>query len=122
MGAEPRERSRDENIKGRQGGSKGTWRIYQKGRRGGELVTRCGRETWKVCVVHVHNDIKWGNACTGLRSMYMQCLSHKVDLVCGDGNQSWYAVLNHTRLNELMHWETVTQNLSMDLSTQWPVF
>ena len=32
------------------------------------------------------------------------------------------SVLKRTRLNELMHWEMVTQNLSMDLSTQWPVF
>ena len=32
------------------------------------------------------------------------------------------SVLKHTRLNELIHWETATQNLSMDLSTQWPVF
>ena len=89
-GVEPRERSRDENRKGRKGGSQGQLRIHQQGHRGGELVTRCRRETWKFCVVHVHNDIKWGNACTGLRGMYLQCLSHKVDIVCGDGNQSWY--------------------------------
>ena len=31
-----------------------------------------------------------GNACTELRGMYLQCLAHKVDIVCGDGNQSWY--------------------------------
>ena len=39
---------------------KENWRICQKGRRGGELVTRGGRETWKICVVHVHNDVKCG--------------------------------------------------------------
>ena len=77
-------------YKGRQGWSKGTWRIHQKGRRGGEPVTRCGREAWKICVVHVHNDVKWGNACTELRGMCTQWLSHKVDIVRGDGNQSWY--------------------------------
>ena len=89
-GAEPCERSRDESRKGRKGWSKGTWRIHQKGRRGGEPVTRCGRETWKNCVVHVHNGLKLGNACTELRGMYTQCLSYQVDIVSGDGNQSWY--------------------------------
>ena len=48
QGAEPRERSREENRKGRKGGSQGgQLRIHQKGHRGGEPVTRCGRETWK---------------------------------------------------------------------------
>ena len=31
------------------------------------------------------------------------------------------SVLKHTRLNKLIPWEMVTQSLSMDLSTQWPV-
>ena len=44
----------------------------------------------KNCFVHVHNDVKLGNACNELRGMYTQCLSHKVDIVCGGGNQSWY--------------------------------
>ncbi len=47
QGAEPRERSRVENSKGRRGGSQGKWRIHHKGHRGGESVTRCERETWK---------------------------------------------------------------------------
>ena len=33
-------------------------------------VTRCGRETLKVCVVHVHNILKWDSACTELCRMY----------------------------------------------------
>jgi hypothetical protein len=92
----------------------------------GETRRRTCYQMWKInleiCVVHVHNDVKWGNACTDLRGMYTPCLSHQVDIVCGDGNQSWcFHSKEHTRLNELMHWETVTQNLSMDSSTQWPV-
>ena len=31
------------------------------------------------------------------------------------------SVLKHTRLNELILWEMVTQNLSLDLPTQLPV-
>jgi hypothetical protein len=49
------------------------------------------------CVVHVHNDVNWGNACTELRGMYLQCLSHQVDIVCGDGNQSWYFRYKNTQ-------------------------
>ena len=56
-GEEPRERSREQNRKGRKGVPKGKWRIYKKGKRGGESVTRCVRETLKICVVHIHNDI-----------------------------------------------------------------
>ena len=44
QGEAPRERGN----KGNKGGPKGKWRIHQKGYRG-ELVTRCGRETWKQC-------------------------------------------------------------------------
>ena len=50
LGVEPRERSREEKRKGRKGGSQGKWRIHQKGHRGGELVTRCGRETMSTMI------------------------------------------------------------------------
>ena len=53
-------------------------------------VTGCGLEALKVCVVHVHNILKWGSACTELRSMYKPCLGMQVDIVCGDGSQAWY--------------------------------
>ena len=62
----------------------------KKGRRGGKLVTRCGRETCKMYVAHAHNVVKWGNTCEELRNMYMKCLSLQVDIACGDGNQVWY--------------------------------
>ena len=50
---------RDENVAHKENGA-----FIKKWRRGGELVTRCGRESWKIWAVHVHNDVKWGNACT----------------------------------------------------------
>ena len=66
QGEAPREWSRDgenkngkKGNKGNKGGPKGQWRIYPKGYRG-EPVTRCGRETWTVCIVHVHNGVKRG--------------------------------------------------------------
>jgi hypothetical protein len=60
-GEAPRERSRDKKIgratKVTKGGPQGKLIIYQKGYRG-EPVSRCGRETWNTCVVHVHNGVK----------------------------------------------------------------
>ena len=62
-----------------------------------------------------------GNACTELRGMYLQCLSHQVDIVVVTEISRGTSVLKHTRLNELSLGEMFTQTLSMDLSTQWPV-
>ena len=84
----PRERSpyeEEEWSRGRQG-------YYNVARPGQEkrmlLVAACN--TLKICVVHVHNIVKWDSACTELRSMYNTCLGMQVDIVCGDGNQAWY--------------------------------
>ena len=41
-------------------------------------------------------------------------LSHQVDIVCGDGNQSWYFRSSTHKVERTDSWETVTQNLSMD--------
>ena len=53
-------------------------------------VLRCGRKTLELCVVHVHNLLKWDSACRELRVMSRTCLALQVDIVCGDGNQAWY--------------------------------
>ncbi len=89
-GEAPREQSREEHREGNKGNkrrSKRKWRIYQRGYRG-ELVTRCGRKTWTICVVHIHNDVKWGKMCAELISMFLTCLALQVGIVCGDGNQA----------------------------------
>jgi len=57
-----------------------------------EHVTRCGRETWTICVVHIHNNVKWSKTCDELRSMYMTCLAQQVDIICGYANQAWASV------------------------------
>ena len=76
QGAEPRERSRDENRKGRKGGSQGgKFLIHQKTEE--RTCYQMCKRNLEICVVHFHNDIKWGNACTELRGMYLQCLAHK---------------------------------------------
>ena len=51
---------------------------------------RCGRKALTVCVVHVHNAVKWDSDCCALRIMYKTCLGLRADIVCGDGNQAWY--------------------------------
>ena len=65
------------------------WSIKKKGFRP-EHVTRCGRETWIICVVHIHNSVKWSKTCDELRSMCMNCLAQQVDIIYGDGHQELY--------------------------------
>ena len=73
-------KQKKKSNKGNKGGPSGKWRIHHKGYRG-ELATRCGRESWQICVVHIHNDVTWGKTCDKLRSMYLTRLAQQVDIV-----------------------------------------
>ena len=53
-------------------------------------MKRCGRETGKICVVHIHSDINWSTVCQELRSMCLTCLGLHADIVCGGANQARY--------------------------------
>ena len=86
QGEAPRARSREgqrkgeKGNKGNKGGPKGKWIIHQKGYRG-ELVTRCGRETWNISVAHIHSGVKLGKKGDELRSMYLTGLPQQVDIL-----------------------------------------
>ena len=83
---------RDENVVPKQNGV-----FIKKGDEAANQLLEVEEKLGQL-VVHVHYDVKWGNACTELRGMYTQCLSHQVDIVCGDGNQSWHFRSKHTQV------------------------
>ena len=72
----------DENRTGPHG-SGGYYKYTQKKTRA-EHVTCCGVQALKICVVHVHNLVKWDETCTELRSMYKTRLDLLADIVCRD--------------------------------------
>ena len=49
-------------------GSTGYYKVCQQGSNK-DYVTRCGLQTLKICVAHVHNRVQLSKPCTELRSM-----------------------------------------------------
>ena len=54
-----------------------------------QKVLRAGKETYKFCACHTHNDSSWGGVYQPAFAMYMWCINHQVDFIMGDGNQHY---------------------------------
>ena len=87
----PRERSPPKEEEGQKQhwsrGRSGYYRALPPGARGN--VLRCGQGTLRICVVQVHNILKWDSPYRELRVMYKSCPALQVDIFCGDENQAW---------------------------------
>ena len=84
---------------------------------------RCGRGALRVCVVHVHDVLKWDSAGRGPRVMNRTCLALQFDIACGAVEleiRLSIADPRRTKQTEQIKTVTLIQNLSMAFSTLWP--